>query len=337
MAEGSPQTDSDLFVCVTGLQRKSHAVSLWRDGDGTTPAPSAGGPTQGRDERRSLRKGRWAPARAAAPPGSPLQQKPGCGESRVAARSAPGLSTRGQVVARGSAGAWSLLVAGRWRTPLLTAALNFTPPRGPQQAGVRMGTGWRRPALLPGSGQGHPHSAATLPSEHPGGPGGGPRPRTHKAAASLDARAVGAGPELPTLPAGISCHPDLGKVGPAGLLGRASLGTRRAHTGPAGGPLCLPTLADHRERGVLVRLTSGPALHASAGLGQVLWGGGGHQFPGVEGLVGPALALRVCAAWPLVSSGPGCGRGRETCASSTEKPLLLLESQPPAPPPWTRG
>lgn len=110
-----------------------------------------------------------------------------------------------------------------------------------------MGTGWRRPALLSGSGQGHPHSAATLPSEHPGGPGGGPRPRTHKAAASLDARAVGAGPELSTLPAGISCHPDLGKVGPVGLLGRASLGTHRARTGPAGSPSCLPTLADHRN------------------------------------------------------------------------------------------
>ena len=68
LAEGSPQTDSDLFVCVTGSQRKSHAVSLWRDRGGATPAPSAGGPTPDREERRSLRNGRSAPACAAAPP-----------------------------------------------------------------------------------------------------------------------------------------------------------------------------------------------------------------------------------------------------------------------------
>lgn len=194
-----------------------------------------------------------------------------------------------------------------------------------------MGTGWRRPALLSGSGQGHPHSAATLPSEHPGGPGGGPRPRTHKAAASLDARAVGAGPELSTLPAGISCHPDLGKVGPVGLLRRASLGTHRARTGPAGSPSCLPTLADHRNEMASSVSPRAPPFTPSAGLGQVLWGGGGHRFPGVEGLVSPALALRVCAAWPLVSSGPGCGHGRETCVSSMEKPLSLLEPLPSGP------
>ena len=55
-------------MCVTGSQRKSHAVSLWRDRGGATPAPSAGGPTPDREERRSLRNGRSAPACAAAPP-----------------------------------------------------------------------------------------------------------------------------------------------------------------------------------------------------------------------------------------------------------------------------
>ena len=163
-----------------------------------------------------------------------------------------------------------------------------------------MGTGWR-PAPLSGSGQGHPHSAATLPSEDPGGLGGGAHPRTHKAADSLDAGAVRTGPELFTLPAGISCHLDLGEVGAVRLLGRANLGTHRAHTGPAGSPLCLPTLANPYE---CEMLTSVSPLTPPSRLQQVWdrcsWAGVVTGFQ-VLRVFGPSLSPQgLCSLAPGV-------------------------------------
>ena len=83
-----------------------------------------------------------------------------------------GLNSRGRVCFPPSA--WS---PGSQRPPLADLCrpncAHWWPGRAPQRAGVRKGRGWRRPAQLSGSWQGHRHSAATLASEGPAGRGGG--------------------------------------------------------------------------------------------------------------------------------------------------------------------
>lgn len=90
--------------------------------------------------------------------------------------------------------AWSLgsqhpPLADRLQAQLCALVARQGPPAGRSEEAE----GWRRPAQLSGSRQGHRHSAATPASEGSAGPGGGSHPRTRGAAASPDAGAVGAG------------------------------------------------------------------------------------------------------------------------------------------------
>lgn len=285
LAEGSPQTDSDPFLWSGNRVAKSEPCRfLWRDRDGEQPRALATATQGGTREGHCGKAAGLLPA--AAPPGSPLCSGSQVRESRVCCKVGARLSTRGQVVARGSAGAWS--ATGRWSvadTPADCCA-TFTPP-GPPAGRGEDGDRGEKASTVSGSGQGHPTLQLLCPASTLVASGGGPRPRTHKAAASLDARAVGAGPELPTLPAGIS-SPGSGQGGSSGAARKGELWDTQGSHWACREPLWLSHLLTHRERGVLVRFTSGPALHASAGLGQVLW----------EGVVTSFQVLRVSWAQP---------------------------------------
>lgn len=190
-----------------------------------------------------------------------------------------------------------------------------------------MGTGWRRPAPLPGSGRG---TLCSYFARAPWWPWGGPRPGHTKSCSLLGCQGCGSRPRA----AHSSCWYLITRIWARwvqwGCSEEGEPGDTQGSHWACREPLVLAHLADHRERGVLVRFYLWPCPSRLCRSGTGALGEGWSQFPGVEDAVGPALALRVCAAWPPVSSRPWVWtwEGRVCPARRSPFPCWSLSPQP---------